>query len=44
MEKDRDAKEDDWTLEKARALLNELLKDIPVGHKKGSCIIPVRKH
>lgn len=42
-EKVKNETEDTWTLEKANALVDELLKDIPVGHKKGSVIWPVRK-
>lgn len=30
---------DSWTLEKARALARELLKDFPLGHKTGAVVI-----
>ena len=42
-EKDKNATDDTWTLEKANALAAELLKDFPLGHKTGSVIWPVRK-
>ena len=43
MEKDKNTTDDTWTLEKANALVDELLKDIPVIPAKGSVIWPVRK-
>ena len=42
-EKDKNTTDDTWTPEKAGEYLKELLKDIPLGHKKGSVIWPVRK-
>jgi hypothetical protein len=42
-EKDKSATENTWTPEKAGEYLKELLKDIPLGHKTGSVIWPVRK-
>lgn len=42
-EKDKNATDDTWTLEKARELVRELLKDVPWGNKTGSVIWPVRK-
>ena len=41
--KGKNAIDDTWTLEKANALVDELLKDIPVIPAKGSVIWPVRK-
>ncbi len=42
-EEDKNATDDTWTPEKANALLDRLLKDIPVIPAKGSVIWPVRK-
>lgn len=36
---DKTSINDSWTLEKARALARELLKDFPLGHKTGAVVI-----
>ena len=40
---DENTTEITWSLEEARKLAQELLKDFPSGNKKGSCIMPAPK-